>query len=114
ETGVLEVTEPLGHRERQIENRGFATDGEPQLRNFRLVLRRRGLDQQRKRDRHAAGQARTGPPFHSQSPFLGRPADATTTSPAPGAPCSGGAVAGRRRGGASPAPAKAARTCAPP
>jgi hypothetical protein len=39
EAGASEVAEPLGDRKRQIEDRRFATDRQPWLGHFRLVLR---------------------------------------------------------------------------
>jgi hypothetical protein len=109
EARLPEVAEPLGHRERQIEDRRFAADYEPQLRHFRLVHYRPVLSAGRRQ--HHDGGDRDGARqdmlhqdmLHQDMPHiaslltqpdaavaaaLAASFDATTTKPATAAPFS--------------------------
>src|SRR5947207_403504 len=95
EARVLEVAEPLGDRERQIEDRRLAANRESQLRHLRFVLRADRRHQHDGGDRN--GTRRYAPHIASLLPqdsaltvefeAIGTMFEATTTRHATEAPC---------------------------
>lgn len=121
ETCVPEISEALGDRERQIEDRRFATDRQPHPGRFRLVLCtcRRVQDQRKS----GSGAQQDGPHgfLLTQGADLSITADgpgaeleATTTRLGTGTPCSSRVTVCFRHTRLRSASAIAWRTCAGP